>query len=179
MNKYCIPLWWLVWASTLAASAQAAPHPITKDEVADALHLDSSVSISMPDVVSRETYPKLRILAEEHRSRSARLRLGCASGNACLPFYVGLEFGRQQQAEDFFESTRATSRTPARGISRPVVPAGSSVRLELQVREVRIEIYVRCLQPGAEGDVIRARDETTKKVYRARVVDKFHLRAEL
>ena len=180
MNRFHNPACIVVLAFALAAGARAGTYRITTSDVANSLQLDAgSARITMPVVLSRVEHPALRLIAQAQRGRSVRVRIDCEKRVECPPFYAEIDFLSNVRAEQFLAQARSVSVQPQKRLVPPIVQSGSMAELEIRMRAIRLLFHVRCLEAGAKGDVIRVRDESTKRIYRARVVDKNHLRAEL
>jgi hypothetical protein len=135
--------------------------------------------LTLPAVVSRVADPKLKVEAKTLRESVVRLRIGCTVSQECLPFYASLHFGSTAAAQTFADLTVAERRGPPRRAPM-LVHGGALAKLEVVVSgDVRLYFYVRCLQSGAAGDRIRARDEKTRKIYLAQVGEQGELRSEL
>ena len=160
------------------ALAESEPHAITAGKIADALGLKDSVEIRLPQVVSRSRFPRLVVLSKASEGNQVRLRMGCEE-RACVPFYVCLSFQSASLAKSFADGTVVTERPRPTCDDALLIRAGSLAKLEIISGKVRLYLYVTCIQAGRQGDWIRARDDRTNKIYRARIVGKQELRAEL
>jgi hypothetical protein len=164
----------------IVTGMQAESHRITTADVVTSLKLDAgSVRITMPYVVSRGAHPSLRLMSQQGHERRVLARIGCERAMDCLPFYAEIEFPSSVEAEQFSTQTHTVSTVPRRRPDTPIVRGGSIAELEIRVRAIRLLLHVRCLQSGAAGDTIRVLDESTKRIYRAKVIDQNHLRADL
>jgi len=153
---------------------------ITQAMLLDWLHLDgSAVHLSVPEMSSRVPRPPLALLSKHRQQDHVRLRVACDDPTNCLPFYVELEFDSEVVAANFADRITRTTKVPTIAKLPLLVTRGSIARLEVVIGGVRLQLYVRCLQSGAQGDVIRVSDDKMHRIYRARVLDKDHLRADL
>ncbi len=152
---------------------------ITREQIITQLHLtDVALEVEIPKVISRRSQSKLIVMSRQVNGRTIQLRLRCAE-SACVPFYVKLRFHDGADANSALLDLQppAYRRSPNKARCR-IVKAGSSAFLEIVSAAVRVRLQVRCLQSGSQGDIIRVRDEQTRRVYSARVIDKDHVKAE-
>lgn len=155
----------------------AERHIIATPQIAKLLpQIATAEQISLPSVTSRVANPLLRLMSANQDGTSARLRIDCEHSVDCLPFYVTLRFRSESDACSFIASVRVP---PHRVLGKSVVLVrrGSLASLEVGNRDVRLHLQVRCLESGSQGEVIRARDEVTRRVYQAVVINRDQLRA--
>lgn len=180
----------LVWLPK-AWSAIAQPKPryaISVGEITSLLEqagIGANYKLSVPTVGTAVESPQLQVEAKSLAGNALRLRIGCGIANQCLPFYVVLRFGSAEQAEEIAGLIVAQRRlgshrrTVIAKRAPLLVHGGSLAKLEVVSGGVRLFLYVRCLQSGAAGETVRARDEETHRNYLAQVVDLGKLRSEL
>jgi len=134
---------------------------------------------TLPDVVSAVENPLLRVASRSRRENMVRMRVECVDHSQCLPFFVGLRFGSIEQARQFVAQNAPRFPSPTRRAVAPLVHRGSVAKLEVVSNDIKLFLYVRCLQSGVAGDWVHARDEESHKVYQAQVTGKDQLRLEL
>lgn len=180
MMRFVSPLV-LIICMVMPRPGMADTYLISRAQVLRFLELeDAAAKLELPRVVSLVPGPPLAVLSKRQRERSVSLRLGCRVPRACLPFYVALQFIDVASAKTFSDTLEGAGETRIHPIDRGprLVQRGSIARLEIDAGTARMELYVRCLASGGQGDLLRVLDVETRKSYRARVVDKDRLRWE-
>lgn len=163
-------------------SVAADRFPIVREQVLALLNVDGSgPQLVIPNVFSRVSWPQLRIIGKEQEKSSLTIRVGCLDAAECLPFFAIVQFGSAEEARKFGNTIVLASGSTIPAKHEPaVVRSGELAQLEVRLSEkVTARIEVRCLQSGRIEDVIRVRDEETRKTYYALVLGKGELRARL
>ena len=171
----------LGWLLLLVQVSVAADRfPILREQVVALLHLENSgPALVMPYAFSRVSAPKLRVVGKDGEASNLRLRIGCQPTADCLPFFAVVQFHSAEEGRRFAEAIICATPTLASRNSVLVRP-GELAHLEMRISErVTVRIDVRCLQAGKLDEMIRARDEQTRKLYCARVLGSGKLRASL
>ncbi len=156
--------------------------PIAREQVLALLHLKGAgPALLMPNAFSRVSAPKLRVIRRDQEASTLRLRIGCRGAAECLPFVAVLQFPSADEARRCAEDIAYTAGTPIhRNSDLVLVRPGELAHLEVPLsRKITVRINVRCLQAGKIDDIIRVRDEESRKTYRALVLGKGELRASL
>jgi hypothetical protein len=126
-------------------------------------------------------------LAWDSRLSGLDFQLRCRDRHACHSFLVQAHasppeaFAWQDRLQHMNSSGLSHSAGAAANKSHVRAPllakAGETAILTMQSGSIRIRLQVVCLQRGALGQIIRARDMQSKKVYRGEVVSPRALRA--
>lgn len=165
--------------------ARAAFTPLTRGEVLLTIaaelrargvpgdQLPQIDDIELPAAIPAATGRALRVSAacwNEDLSR-AQFRLECREARQCLPFFAYLRGGRPGITLSLIGRSCQASSGPhlARSGSRKaVVRAGDRVTVVYGGRRMRVTAMATCLDRGAEGDIIRVRNQDGH-IFRARV----------
>jgi len=181
-----IPIFVLACAAFLV-SQQMARTPITRDEVyavvaaelrARGLHdplvpraenLDLSGGFT---ATANRTLHMLSVCWDRATDR-AQFRLECRVHSECLPFIVSarLEQHLAVPASDAYPACQAASAKKASGGAArrdPVVRVGDPATVVFHGDRMRLAVRVTCLERGAEGEVVRVRNQDGH-TFRARV----------
>jgi hypothetical protein len=171
----------LVLAAAMALPAAAADRTaISTAQIAGAIRA-AGLNITAPDVtLLAEVFastgtPSLRVESMEHwGDHKMMVRLGCASGDECLPFVVSVRLSDENAAH-----VPANLSSAANSHLKPVLRAGSPAILLLDGNHVHVEISVVCLENGAAGQTIHVTTRDRQQSYTAEVVDGTTLRGKL
>jgi hypothetical protein len=171
-----------------AATPGAARAPITAAEVAAAIS-EAGMAITaeqvtlLTDITSATASPSLKVdLIEPWGDHRMKVRLDCASGQECMPFFVAVRCAQQLAAEP---GTTAMNHSPAPAAPARVDPksilmhTGAPATLFLEGGRVHIRLAVICLENGALGQTIRVASRDHRQTYVATIVDEEVLRASL
>jgi hypothetical protein len=171
----------LVLAAAMALPAAAAGRTaISTEQIAGAiraagLNINSRDVTLLAEVFASTGTPALRVESMEHWGDHRMIaRLGCASGDECLPFVVSVRLSDENAAH-----MPANPSLSASVRAKPVVRAGSTALLLLDGNHVHVEISVVCLENGAAGQTIRVTTKDRQQSYTAEVVDGTTLRGKL
>jgi hypothetical protein len=166
-----------LWGEDAQPTALA---PVTRDEVrqtiADELRqrglsepqLPRNEDIDLPSAIPAPLHRMLRISSigcDAGRNR-AEFRIECRAQGQCLPFLVYVRMERNLLPELCRPGSRTSAAKPAR--LAPVVRTGERATVIFVGSRLRLAAQVTCLEHGAEGEVIRVRNEDGH-VFRARV----------
>jgi len=173
----------LIYAALLISpmfSAVAENYVIAPQQVLDFLGSPKPGSMDVPRAVSSVPQPQLKVEEKVLHDTLVSLRVVCANRHECLPFLISLHFENSANARDFADGVPITRPPRMKPVRRGpnLVHSGSIVRLEIDSGATRLNLYVRCLQAGAEGAKVRALDDQMHKIYLARVVGNDFLRWE-
>ena len=166
--------------SGLVVSAQEAVSPrvpVTKDEVYRTIVDDiRSHGISVPNLPRIEDIDlplavpiaggtRLRIVESCWDLSLARqqFRVACEPSGDCIPFLV------YTKVRTTTGSCQTTARPKGATLSsKPLVRAGDRATVLYHRDRMRLTTFVTCLDQGAEGDVIRVRNQDGQ-IFRARI----------
>lgn len=182
MTKRRQRYWTVATIAMLALPLHAAgSFPISRQQILTLLRLGTAEPVlTMPRALSRVPEPQLSVTVEDRQGSWLRLRVECLPRSECLPFYVELHFRSAKEAGGLADQLGPVSARSAADRSAPLVRPGLVAHLEVRISErIALQIPVRCLEAGRLGELVRVRDEETRKVYRARVLGDGELRAEL
>jgi len=151
-------------AATISASGMA----VTPDQIT-----------FLTDVVATRPAPALKLRSvEKTGSERLSVRMECIESDECLPFFVAIQTGRQNEQQIAAVST-GYSLPGIAPRAATVVRAGTTVNLFLDGERVHIRIPVTCLASGAPGQTIRVQDKSHRLIYTAQVVDGSAVRGRL
>lgn len=200
----------LMLSLLLALPALAAPgrNVITTAQVAAAIS-DMGMTVSaqqitlLSDAATKTSAPSLKVQSmEPWGDQRMKVRMGCASLEQCLPFYVAVSRNPRSVANavslasavspvsslsaDAARPLNAASPSapPVTPLARPratnvVVKSGSSAVLLLDSNHVHIQLVVVCLENGSVGQTIRVASKDRRQKYTAEVCDGGVLKGQL
>jgi Chaperone for flagella basal body P-ring formation len=158
--------------------------PVTKDEVWQAVvtelgqrglsedQLPRPEDIELPAAVPAAVGRALRVstVCWDQDLGRAQVRLECREAGQCLPFLAYIRAARPELRGVASTSCQAGSRSrPAHAVShKAVVRAGDRATVVFRGSRLRLTAAVICLERGAEGDIIRVRNQDGA-IFRARV----------
>ncbi len=199
----------LLLSFSLVLPAVAAPgrNVITTAQVAAAIS-DMGMTVSaqqitlLSDAATRASVPSLKVQSmEPWGDLRMKVRMGCASLDQCLPFYVAVSRNPPSATNTVSlvstsspvspvlplsaDAARPLSATPpatrpATPLATPlvtpqatnvVVKSGSSAVLLLDSNHVHIQLVVVCLENGSVGQTIRVASKDRRQKYTAEVCD--------
>ena len=167
------------------AGARISGDPVTAGEVRAAVsaelralgvsedQLPTLKDIEIPAVVPAAIRHALRVVSvcwDANLSR-AQFRLECREAGDCLPFLAYARLQSPQVAATVREqSCRSAPRSqrPRGPARKPVVRAGDHATVVFHSSKMHVTSVVTCLDRGAEGDIIRVRNQDGH-IFRARV----------
>jgi flagellar basal body P-ring formation chaperone FlgA len=174
----------LIASFAQAQGAGGALTLITKEEVSRTLavelrargvpgdELPHSDDIELPAAVPAAEGRSLRIVAScwDATPSRAQFRMECKQSGDCLPFLI---YVRSREpgfsAHTVGQACQAgTTVTHSAGQRKPVVRTGDRVAVVYRSSRMRLSTVVTCLDRGAEGDVIRVRNQDGH-IFRARI----------
>ena len=179
----------LMLSLLLALPALAAPgrNVITTAQVAAAIS-DMGMTVSaqqitlLSDAATKTSAPSLKVQSVEPWGElRMKVRMGCASLDQCLPFYVAVSRNPHSGANAVSLVSTVPPVSPVSPLSagavRPVTPlathvavkSGSSAVLLLDSNHVHIQLVVVCLENGAVGQTIRVSSKDRRQTYTAEV----------
>ncbi len=188
----------LMLSLLLVLPALAAPgrNVITTAQVAAAIS-DMGMTVSaqqitlLSDAATRTSAPSLKVQSmEPWGDLRMKVRMGCASLDQCLPFYVAVSRNPHSAANAVSLVSAVSPVSPlsadaARSLptAPPVTPlatpratsvvvkSGSSAVLLLDSNHVHIQLVVVCLENGSVGQTIRVASKDHRQKYTAEVCD--------
>jgi hypothetical protein len=175
----------LLAAMDLSAVAASGHVSITADQVAAAIS-GSAMAVTpeqvtlLTEVVSKTNAPTLTVQSiEPWGSHRVKVRIACADQEECLPFYVAVRFGDENNAKPVTRYSGDTSGLNAAPGQGYVVRAGSRAILLIDNGHVHVRLNVVCLENGAAGQRIRVECKDPKQTYFAKVLNGGVLRGSL
>lgn len=146
------------------------------------LQLQAPVFVTKPD-------PGLEVKSTEYDpvQRKTRFLLWPSKEPQVLPFYVMVKGTAGTAGVDDFREwvdglPRANTRkreSPAKAASAVLVAAGKPAKLIVETPAMRMSMSVTPLEPGVKGQLIRVRNQDTRRVVEAQVIGSCLLQAEL
>jgi len=182
---HSFPILMLV-SATFLASQQTARTPIRRDEVQAIIAADLRSrgfddplvprveSLELPGAITATPNHSLHMLSVcwDRATDRAQFRLECRVHSECLPFIVSAHLEQQliAPASDAFPACQIASAKKAASPAHhdPVVRVGDSATVVFHGDRMRLAVRVTCLERGAEGEVVRVRNQDGH-VFRARV----------
>ena len=201
----------LPFLRVLPALAAPGGNVITTAQVAAAIS-DMGMTVSahqitlLSDAATRTSAPSLRVQSmEPWGDLRMKVRMGCASLDQCLPFYVAVSRNPYSAASAVslvstsspvspvlpLSAGAARSLPPTPPTKSPVTPlatpratslvvkSGSSAVLLLDSNHVHIQLVVVCLENGSVGQTIRVASKDRRQKYTAEVCDGGVLKGQL
>jgi hypothetical protein len=183
----------------LPALAAPARNVITTAQVAAAIS-DMGMTVSaqqitlLSDAATKTSTPSLKVqYMEPWGDLRMKVRMGCATLDQCLPFYVAVSRNPHSSANAVSLVSAVSPVSPVRPLSAdaarslpatppaapPVTPhathvvvkSGSSAVLLLDSNHVHIQLVVVCLENGSVGQTIRVASKDRRQKYIAEVCD--------
>jgi hypothetical protein len=168
-----------------AADTRIAGDPVTAGEVRAAISAELRArgvpedqvpalkDIEIPAAVPAAIRHALRVVSVCWAANlgRAQFRLECREAGDCLPFLAYVRLQSSEAAARFKEQSCRSApsvRRPRGSARKPVVRAGDRATIVLHASQMRLTSVVTCLDRGAEGDIIRVRNQDGR-IFRARV----------
>lgn len=177
--------WLIVFTFGFAAlwGEEAAPNPlapVTRDEVRQTVatelrqrgfpepQLPRGDDIDLPSAVAAPLHRGLRVasLCWDAGQGRAEFRIECQASGQCLPFLAYVRMERNSLPELCRPGLRASAAKRARPAL--AVRTGERAIVVFVAKRLRLAAQVTCLEHGAQGQVIRVRNQDGQ-VFRARV----------
>jgi Chaperone for flagella basal body P-ring formation len=154
--------------------------PVTRDEVRQAVagelrqrglseaQLPRSDDIDLASTIAAPPRRRLRIssIGWDASQGRAEFRIECSEPGQCVPFLAYVRIERTLFPELRRPGLNSPTRKPAR--PAPAVRTGDRATVVFVGERLRLAVQVTCLERGAEGEVIRVRNQDGH-VFRARV----------
>lgn len=132
-------------------------------------------------VDAKETDFRLSAVEFERLTPSTtRVRLQCETTAQCLPFYVVLYSVRP--LHEIERPAHEPERRPRKAVAAEepwLVRTGTSVKLILEGKTLRMTMPAICLQNGRRGDMIRVTGSDRKLVFLAEVIESQLVRGKI
>jgi Chaperone for flagella basal body P-ring formation len=165
-------------ALVFAEEARAPFTPVTRDEVWQTIagelrargipgdQLPRAEDIELPAAVPAAPGRALRVtmVCWDAALERTQFRLECREAGQCVPFLAYTRagrFGNSCQAGPWSRPVQAASH-------KAVVRAGDRATVVFRGNRLRLSAQVTCLERGAEGEIIRVRNQDGR-IFRARV----------
>lgn len=131
-------------------------------------------NVELPASVPAAQGRELRVTGAcwEQSSWRAQFRVECRAKGDCLPFLTYIPDFRSGGDGQALRACRAaqTSDRPRAASRKPVLHAGERATVLFSRGRLRLTAVVTCLERGAEGDVIRVRNQDGQ-IFRARIAN--------
>ncbi len=172
-------VWYVMIAgAVVSASAATTRCAIASDLIAAKMN-EMGIQVSpdqivlLTDVTATVPSPVLKVSSVEKLDHERMLvRLECEQSEQCLPFFVSIAPGHENDAQTTPPAGLSPVHLPARYAARPpVLRSGTPAKLLLQGEHVQITLSVICLESGAPGQTIRVTDKEHRMFYSAEVVN--------